>query len=594
MISTRRTGTWRAGILPALVGLLLISTTGCQTPGGATTRPALVPTVDRITAAYDDLDSKRFQVIADFETAEQGSLFRMEPAGAGTVAVSTERARTDTGVGALKISLASSAQKVVASDSPEAKWALLRDWSPYQLLLVSVFSPRKLGGFTVSVASGTGSPLVYTHSRVFLNSGWNLVRIDLGEMAEQINLADVRAVRFWCNPLESPIDLYLDDIILVDNSRDVLGSRNSEPGDLYVRAEGRRIAVGAAGRFELVFSRGQLRQWFDLGNDPGRSHNLAGPGDLGPTPVVLSADAKASVAIDDPSQWSGLGATAEVSQSLLEANPLRVLLQGERRFISPDGTAGESGPAHRWFYSVYPDGRVYIECSGTARAGALQPPAIGMVFCCDGSFGFKPPSIEPPPSKRGAGPYALFSRDQRGQADLLVVPFSSLQGRRLRGGQDARQCVLWSMPLTADTFSFAAMLRLWPADIDTPRQAGPFAADYHQPLPVSVDAGRLVKTDPGDWDNDGFSEARGYYVLQLDGSVAKLRIDGRQTLRFSPLFKLVDVLDRDVWIYINGRLVTSPQRDREGNILFHAPGVIDQETLVEITSRVRQPASSPS
>lgn len=110
---------------------------------------------------------------------------------------------------------------------------------------------------------------------------------------------------------------------------------------------------------------------------------------------------------------------------------------------------------------------------------------------------------------------------------------------------------------------------------------------------MTVDAGRLVKTDAGDWDNDGFSEARGYFVLQLDGNVARLRIDGRRRLRFSPVFKLVDVMERDVWIYVNGRLVRNLERDREGNTLFAIPGVIDQETLLEITSQVRQPASAP-
>jgi hypothetical protein len=40
----------------------------------------------------------------------------------------------------------------------------------------------------VSVAPWTS----YTISRISLNPGWNLVRIDLGDILEQVNLADVR------------------------------------------------------------------------------------------------------------------------------------------------------------------------------------------------------------------------------------------------------------------------------------------------------------------------------------------------------------------------------------------------------------------
>lgn len=38
--------------------------------------PALPPTTDRLMAAYPDLESRRFQVLADFEEPEQATLFR--------------------------------------------------------------------------------------------------------------------------------------------------------------------------------------------------------------------------------------------------------------------------------------------------------------------------------------------------------------------------------------------------------------------------------------------------------------------------------------------------------------------------------------
>jgi hypothetical protein len=69
----------------------------------------------------------------------------------------------------------------------------------------------------------------------------------------------------------------------------------------------------------------------------------------------------------------------------------------------------------------------------------------------------------------------------------------------------------------ADDFTFAGMLRVWPTDIDTPAQATPFAEDYTHPMPIGVDVGQLVQTDPGDFNNDGYSESRGR-VSELSGN----------------------------------------------------------------------------
>jgi len=110
-----------------------------------------------------------------------------------------------------------------------------------------------------------------------------------------------------------------------------------------------------------------------------------------------------------------------------------------------------------------------------------------------------------------------------------------------------------------------------------------------------LDTGQLVRTDPGDFDNDGFSEARGHFTLQLEENIAKVRIDGRNFMRFSPVFKLVEVAQRDVWIYLDGRLIRDVHRDRDGNVLFELPEVISGEALLEITSLAREEsARSPN
>lgn len=566
----------------------------------------LPPTLDRLVAAYEDLSSKRFQILADFESPEQGTLFHVEPAGSVSAArISTERARVETGVGSLKMTITDSRQRVVAADSPESQWTLVRDWTKYHLLVMSVFSPRKLGGFNVTIRSGTNAPLSYTIPRLMLNPGWNLLRIDLGDLAEQVNLADVREMQFGCDPLESPVDLYLDDLIITDNSREVFGSPQAAPGQMYVMSQGRRLAIGSAGRFEVVFARGQLRQWYDVAADSAKLHNLLGRGALGPFPVVLPADGSENVVLEDPAQWSGLGIAAEVFQTLLEANPLYARIQGQLRFGTIDSPPDDTSPAHRWVYTIYRDGRIYVECTGAASGLNFQPAGVGMAFTCDGGAGFTrliaplDPADAPPPSTRPASQpvlpakparYALFHRDARGAADLLIAPSTPMPARGLDSREDARTGVLWVLPEVQGSFSFAALLRVWPADIDAAAQADPLAADYQQPLPIGLEIGRLTRTDPGDFNGDGFSEGRGHYVLQLDGSMAKARIPGQSRMRFAPVLQVIEAAGLDVWAYLDGRQLKESQRDHDGNVTFLIPETLSRESLLEITSRTRETA----
>jgi hypothetical protein len=196
---------------------LIVSAISCE-PRPDAYDPVLAPTADRIRAAYPDLAGERFLVLADFETPEQATLFRRRAQGVDhPLTVSVERAQRETGVGSLPMMLADASERIIATDAPDRPWSLHRDWSSYHLLLFSVYSPRNLGGFTFTLRSGTEHPLTYTHRRIFLKAGWNLVRIDLGTVTEMVDLRDVRAIAFGCDPLDTPTQFYLDDLLLVDN-----------------------------------------------------------------------------------------------------------------------------------------------------------------------------------------------------------------------------------------------------------------------------------------------------------------------------------------------------------------------------------------
>jgi len=576
------------GMLLLLPPVLLAA--GCSETGfGPLSRSRLAPTMDRLVAAYEDLANKRFQVIADFEDPAQATLFHLEPAGSpDAVGVTTENAQLRTGVGSLKVKLSRTGQRLICVSREDSQWGLPRDWSKYNLLLISVYSPRQLGGFTVLAHSGTNLSTVYQSPPLLLRSGWNLLRLDLGDMADYIDLGDVRSIEFRCDPFESPVDLHLDDLIVADNTRELFATPERQPGDLYVRSVGRRLSVGAHDRFELTFSHGRIRQWFDLGIDKTRIHNLVGPGALGPVPMPASEEDRLVPTVDAAAAWLGAGTLLQTYQTLVSANLLRVVIQGEWRFTPLNQAPAETDPYHRWSYSIFRDGRVYVECSGTA----LGQPATGRIaitFCCDAGTGFETHMVSPSrsgvPQTTMGDDFLLFSRPARGQADLLVAPFTTPLSSSSDNTPDSRACGTWVVAAEAQRFAFASLIRVWPPDIDSPELAAPMVADYRHPLPLQIDVGQLVRTDPGDLDNDGFSEGRGYYVLQLDGAIAKIRIDGHRKLRFAPLFKLVDVANRDVWIYVDGRQIRDTVQDEDGNLIFAVPGVISRETLVEITSR---------
>jgi hypothetical protein len=564
--------------------VLLTGAGGCTLKGGLGGRSRGGANTDRLVAAYEDLAFRKFQVIADFESTVQAGMFRCAPAGATCkVEMSTKQARRETGVGSLHMSLADSSQQVVAEDRADSEWSLVRDWTKYHLLIFSVYSPRPLSGFVFSVRSGTDVPLTYTHPRIALEKGWNLVRADLGEMGEQVNLADVRELRFWCDPLESPVELFLDDVILANNSRQLFGPAQPAPGEMYVRAQGHRLVVGVGERYEVVLSEGLIRQWFDLTSDPAKARSLTGGLPLGAAVVTLPKSSDPAGWLDEVLSQAAPGPRIHVLQTVEETTALCVTIRAQWR-VEAGAEGGEELPAQRQcVYSIYRDGRIFVETEGKLQEA-------GVACFCDADAGFKMTLVEHASEAAPGGahdPYALFARSERGRADLLVVPYGAVTGQALNRPRDPRLCVLWRLPPGEERFRFAGMMRIWPTDIDSAAQAVPMAADYRQPMPLLVDAGSLNRSEPGDLDQDGFSEGRGYFALQLDGNVAKARISGRRYLRFSPLFKLVNVAQRDVWVYVDGRQVET-YRDSKGNAWFEVKGMFSGEALVEVTSRVKE------
>jgi hypothetical protein len=233
---------------------------------------------------------------------------------------------------------------------------------------------------------------------LFARPGWHLYRFDLAEVGEEIDLADVRSIRWRAPEITAPVDLFLDDLILADNTRYLLDGDASE-NELYVFTQGRRIHVGSPGRFELAFSDGVIVEWH-----ADRGPNLTVRSGLGPWPIPLSRDwsvrQAAPVVYDDPALFESWGTRVAATQRLVEKSRFRVVIEGIWRFTgSSDEVQKQMAPQHSWRYVVYPSGQVYVRV--TSRTGGVSWPAerVGYAIALDGRAGFK--RVIAPPSSAG-------------------------------------------------------------------------------------------------------------------------------------------------------------------------------------------------
>ena len=199
-------------------------------------------------------------------------------------AISVRHSIDATGAGGLEVVLPSPRAELRFDGSRSTDLALIRDWRDYHLLLFNIHGPPDGMIIEFSLHSGTEHPLHVTR-RFLVKPGWNLYRFDLAELGAEIDLADVRSLRWRAPELRGPAEIYFDDFILTDNTRYLLGE-DAGDGELFVQTRGRRICVGARGRFQLGFSDGVIVEWYG-DNGP---QNLTIATGLGPWPQPLPED----------------------------------------------------------------------------------------------------------------------------------------------------------------------------------------------------------------------------------------------------------------------------------------------------------------
>lgn len=579
-----------------LVAALILLLSGCETfrvswPAPTSgSRPKA--TLQRMQQTYEDLAAGFFVSIADFETPGQETMFRCVGADGqeGDLpqpTLSITRSRNETGAGGLQAHLGSNANELLLDGKRSTQMALLRDWRPYSLLLMSIYGPP--GGVVLefSVESGQRAPLRWTRT-IHVVPGWNLFRLDLATIGDWIDLADVRALGWRAPQLTAPVDLFLDDLILADNTRHLLGE-SAGPGELYVFTRGRRTYVGARDRFELAFADGQIVDWRS-----GSDENLVDIDGLGPWPLPLARDwyegPSTALAYDDPRLFAAWGEAAATLQRVVEMTPFRVVVEGRWRFAPtgapPTSDPGDVGNAcgHTWSYVVYSSGQVLVRVQSNAPESGWRAPRVGYAIGVDGRRGFR--RVAPPANAPGAAvQFVLMARRGAQRADLLWTwpPAAGFDRQRELASEDERrQAIVVGDCEAAQTVDTAFMFRFWPADIDAAPEAVSFAGDYRTPATVKLQSGHQATDIAGDFNGDGYNESEGCYELVPDERVLRFDFEPGRQLRFDPVFRVHGTSSRRCWAYARGRLINDVGRDAADNLLFRLGRVTSAPTTVEV------------
>jgi hypothetical protein len=561
--------------------------------GGTRNPPKLSPVLERMRKAYPDLASGRFVSLADLESPDQVALFRLvAPDGSAPdnlqPRLSILRSRNETGGGGLKVDLPSAAYELVMDGQRSDRLALLRDWRKYGLLLMSLYGPPGGAEVQFTVRSGETLPAEWART-LHVVPGWNLLRLDVDTLGDSVDLADIRALAWRAPQATGPKELYLDDLILADNTRWVLGE-HAGADELHVFTRGLRIHVDVPARFELAFAEGVLVRWHDPGGG-----NLVDSAGLGPWPVPLAEDwaaQPAGIAYDDPQLFASWGPAVAAGQRLLEATPFRVVLEGRWRFVPPGPTSTRPAaelPGHTWQYVIYPSGRVHVRVTSRAPQAGWSAPRLGYAVGLDGHRDFRalaPPSTVPPG-------FALLARPGPDRGDLLWAWPQSLPLTRQRElvSEDERRLALLVGDLpVAEVVDTAHLLRIWPADIDAALDGAGFAADYRNPATITATAGELVTDTAGDLDHDGYNEAQGSYELALADDVLRFTCEPGPYPRFDPVLRVHGTAGRQCWVYARGRLINTVGRDADDNLLFGLGRLVSSPVAVEVHTR---PAKQP-
>ncbi len=580
--------------------IIMVLTGGCQVNGRKS--PDFATQSDRLMQAYPELQSGRFAVIADFEHQAHMELFQLIGVSEEARCVlDSKGGRAATGGRCVRFTSAVADDTVLIGNEVASNWYMKRDWRRYDLLLMSVRSPRPGLGIKVVISAGPIEQRLAVESTIALEAGWNVLRLDLAELGERIPLDDIRDMRLSLVGADKPTELHIDDILLTAYQREMLGDARAADGSLYVQQVGRRWKVGAAGRFELTFSHGQIVDWYHLSSDPYRLRNLVRGTVLGPSPVVV-ADEDGGGASRPVTDFSSLGRVVKARQQIVEMSEVRVVVACEWHFVDDQTDDVDTRPFQRWVYAIYPTGQIYVDIECTAATKTWSPPRLGLAVSLSReddyeTYAHSVATLDAPEPLR----HVLYATARSRQSDgafLLFAMHDSHATPRMVKQVDSelhRLSFIATGPRSAgDVQRWQCLLTLATSGEISGSQVGARVLDYTNPAKLDFQVGGPAAEIDEQVPGQCFDAALGCYQLRPDAARLRFKIKGNRRARFSPAFCVEQSQGLDAWVYVNHLIFQAARRDSEGNLVFQLPGTITGETMVEVLLSERKEEAGPT
>lgn len=561
--------------------------------------PSAPTQVDRIMQAYRSVDIQRGRllIIADFEDPRQMSLFSFAGASnEGKMILDPKKGRPETGTGCLLLTVGSAGDTVVVANTDQSDWYLKRDWRPYDLLMMSVYVPKDDLSLEVGIGSGLAEQRAYAYSSMPLARGWNLVRLDLAEVAEQIPLDDIREIRLGISGADRPLQVRFDDILLAGNRVDLHGDSANKVGGLYVQQAGRHLNIGTGGRFEISFANGQITNWYNLAADPYRLRNLVRGTTLGPSPVVVD---ESGTRLGD---FSELGRSVASRQHIVEMSAVRVVVESEWRFVNEANAPLDRCPFQRWVYTIYPTGQIFVMVEATAETDSWSPRlALAATFSstaeeqvqtrvgggAGGSAGER--TGEASGASTSADPIFAAARNAASDAILLFIPYPSDPNTRIVEHVDGERrrtsfLVLSDAPRSALRKWICQMFVATSSAVDE-SEIRFRAMDYTTRGSLRMEIGKLPASEKATMRGDGFDPGGGSFVVAVEQNRARLTLDGRERPTYSPAFVVVGGQSGQSWVYADNLIFEPITRRQGGDIVFQLPGIVRKKVMIETLFR---------
>ncbi|MGD8452143.1 MAG: hypothetical protein PVJ57_10025 [Phycisphaerae bacterium] len=564
---------------------------GCLAP--ALREPAPPPPVDEPAGVpiEDEVQLAGAITLADFQTPDQANCFHLVSAD-GEVPQPTTSPLPETADPTQRCLVApfnAPDQQLELDVASLSTTPAPTDWHKFGVLLYRLHAQGESANLTLILEAGPEGRQVWSEP-VHAHAGWNHFQLDLDTIARQIDLSRVQRLS-WRSAGPGAVTIHLDDLRLANRTRWLLGE-SAEPGELSAYARGGWLHVASVGRYELVFHDGLIAGWF--ADSPG---NLTVGSGLGPWPVPLPAGWAAQ---EQPSIPADIRASSDADQvrdwrrqqRLLEATPLRVVVEGRHSPVAAGGTSSVTSE-RSWRYVVYADGRVCVRTSYHPDAEVNVRTVVGQVVALSGRAEFRlaePPAVDP---YRPPAAYMLLTRPGEQGADLLWVPAQPetfAQSRVLREETPPTLLALTGDLTGTPSVEAASALFIWPPNLDDAAAAEPLAAGYQRPVALTPLAGELVRDAPGDLNGDGFNEAEGCYELALRRGVLRFVFDPGDLPRETPVFRVQGSAGHRCWIYADGQALKEEQRDAAGRLMFTLPGTIRVARNVEVHARTTPPS----